>query len=200
MKFHGHIDLQENEMQQMVMRTEVSWPETPIVGRMIFKDKRVYICAEIVTGVPSWIPLTNEIDTHLHNQIGSSDTWTITHNLNTTSPLVQLYDELNKMILPNEVEVIDNNTVVVTLGTAITGRAIVMYGDITGAEKSQFAYTHVQTSTSTTWVIPHNLGYYPIVRVFIGTEEVQPQTVVHDSLFQTTITFSSTQVGTARLV
>ena len=200
MKFHGHIDLQENEMQQMVLQAETNWPTTPIVGRMIFKDKRVYICAEIVSGLASWIPLTNEINTYLHNQTTSATTWTITHNLNTGTPLVQVYDTANRMIIPNEIEVVDNNTVSVDLGSSIVGRAVVMYGDITGLEKSQFAYKHTQTSASTSWVIPHNLGYYPLVRIFIGTDEVQPSSIVHDSLFQTTVTFSSPQVGIARLV
>ena len=68
MDVHGHINLLNNEMQQFVMQTEVDFPTSPTVGRLIFRQKRVYICVEIATGVPVWVPLTNEIDTYLHDQ------------------------------------------------------------------------------------------------------------------------------------
>ena len=68
-------------------------------------------------------------------------------------------------------------------------------------QPDQVTFTHTQTGSSTAWVVTHNLGYYPIVRVFLGTNlEIQPQTIIHDSIFQTTITFSSAQVGTAKFV
>ena len=200
MKFHGNIDLLNNEMQQMVMQAETNFPDSPTAGRVIFKDKRVYICAEITGGLPVWVPLTNEIDSHMHNQDSSSDTWTVTHNLNTMSPLVQIYDSTHKMVIPDEITVVDNNSVSVTFGTAVIGRAIVMYGDITGGSKSQFAYTHTQTNLSAAWVVNHNLGYNPIVRVFIGTEEIQPLSIIHDDIGTTTITFSETKTGTARFI
>lgn len=200
MDFHGNINLLDNEMQQMVLQAELNFPEIPKVGRIVFKDKRVFICVELLSGVPAWVPLTNEIDSYVHVQPSTSATWTITHNLGTTTPLVQVFDAATqKMVIPEDIEVIDNNTVSVTFGTVMSGRAIVMFGSITGSEKQQFAYTHYQTNLSNTWVIPHNLGYYPIVRAFIGNEEVQPLSVIHDSIFQTTITFSSVQVGVAKL-
>lgn len=201
MDFYGDINLLDNEMQKMVMQTETTFPEVPTVGRIIFVNKRVYICVELISGLPTWVPLTNEINTYLHNQSTASATWSIAHNLKTATPLVQIYDSNQKMIIPDEVTIVDNNNVTVTLGTSDVGRAVIMFGDLSGGEKNTFSYTHTQTNTSATWVVTHNLGYYPVVRVFLNTgEEIQPTSIVHDSLMQTTITFSSTRVGTARFV
>lgn len=199
MKHYGHAYLQTNS--SVIMDTSLtSFPTSPTAGQLVFVSKRVWICVEIVSGQPTWIPLTNEIDTFVHTQASAATTWTITHNLNTTTPLVQIYGTDNKVFIPNEITVISNNVVSVDLGVSAAGRAVVMFGDITGADKQTFAYEHHQTNLAATWVIPHNLGYYPIVRVFVGSEEIQPASIVHDSLFQTTITFSQSYVGIARLV
>jgi hypothetical protein len=200
MKFHGDINLQDNEMQQMVFQTEVNFPEVPTVGRIVFKDKRVYICIEIVAGIPSWVPLTHELDTYIHVQSAASTTWNVEHNLSTTTPLIQVYDPEHKMVIPGDITIVDNNNLTIDLGVAMAGRAILMMGNVDGVQRSEFAFEHTQTAPTDTWVIDHGLGYYPITRVFIGNEEVQPLSVVHDTIFQTTITFSTAQTGVARLV
>ena len=201
MDFYGNINLLNNEMQKMVLQLETNFPTVPVVGRIVFKNKRVYICAEILAGVPAWIPLTNEIDTYIHVQATASTTWTITHNLKTGTPLVQIYDTDQRMVIPNEITIIDNNTVTITVTSVMAGRAVVMYGSITGGSSNETpSYEHYQTSPATTWTIPHGLGYYPIVRVFVGSTEIQPASIVHNSAFQTTITFSAVTAGYARLV
>ena len=200
MKYYGDINLNENEMQNMVLGIDNSFPATPKAGRVVFVNKRVYIAAELVSGTPTWIPLTNELDTYIHTQNSGAVTWSITHNLNTTIPLVQIYDAAHKVIIPDSIEVISNNVVNVTFTVAQSGRAVVFHGSVNGADKQEFAYTHYQSNGSSTWVIKHELGYYPVTRVFVGSEEIQPVSVVHDSLYQTTLTFSSALVGYARLV
>ena len=201
MDFQGHINLNNNELQQAVLQTETNFPANAKAGRMVFKDKRVYMCVELSGGLPIWVPLTNEINTYLHTQSSASITWTITHNLNTVTPIVQFYDSTNSMFFPASVDNTDNNTVTVTFGSATTGRAVVMYGSITGNERATYAYTHYQTNTASSWVIDHNLGYYPIVRVFVGSnQEIQPYSVVHDTIYQTTVTFTQVYTGIARLI
>lgn len=201
MKHYGNIDLNNNLMQQMVFETELNFPTTPVPGRLVFKDKRVYICAEIVSGFPVWIPMTNELDTFVYKQDIASATWTLSHDLNTVNPLIQIYGTDFKMVIPDNIETIDNNTSVVTFGYPIAGRAVAMFGgSLVGSSKSGVSFEYTQTSLSNTWVINHDLGYYPIVRVFVGNSEIQPLSIVHNSLFQTTITFSTQYVGVARLV
>ncbi len=199
MRHFGNIDLNNNLMQQMVFEMETNFPAVATAGRMVFKDKRLYICAEIQTGFPIWIPLTNELDTFIYSSTPASY-WTITHNLNTVTPMVQVYDTNFSMVIPDTVEIVDNNTVKVTFAYPMAGRAIVMAGNATGGARSTYSFVYTQSASSTSWVVAHNLGYYPIVRVFIGNEEVQPLSIVHDSIFQTTITFSTPQVGIARFI
>lgn len=201
MKFYGNADLQNNFAQQLRFDVEASFPTdtSRMLGRVIFKDKRLYICIDIGNDLPVWVPLTNELNTYVHEQTTPSATWTITHNLDTTAPLVQIYYN-GSLIIPDEVTSISNNACTVTFGAAIAGRAVLMYGDIDGAPKSQYAFTFVQTTLSDTWTINHNLGYNPIVRVFIGQYEVQPATISFPTLNQTVITFNTPQTGTARLI
>ena len=199
MKHYGNAVFQASSAP--ILNLEVNFPESPTAGMVVFVDKRVWICTELVVGQPTWVPLTNEINSYIHSQVTAATTWTITHNLNTTTPLVQIYDANNRMIIPDNIEPTSNNEVTVTVGNAATGRAIVMFGDISsGTAKPTYAFEYTQTTLSTTWVVPHGLGYFPIVRVFVGGEEILPSSVIHDSIYQTTITFSSAKTGIARLV
>jgi hypothetical protein len=202
MQSFGHINFNNNQAQKMALEMETDFPATPVVGRILFKDKRVYICVDIV-GTPVWVPLTTEIDTYTYrgNVVTASATWTITHNLNTVYPLVQVYDLNHIMIHPNEVTIVDNNTAIITFTVPQAGVAVLMHGsDLYGSPKIHQAFEYYQTSLSTTWTIPHDLGYYPVVRVFIGNTEVLPDTITHTSLFQTVITFTTAQLGIARLL
>ena len=200
MKFYGDANLQQNELQNAVLPIETAFPASPKVGQVAFVNSIVYICVSLTGNLPVWIPMTREITAFTYNQATESDTWTITHGLNTTSVQVQIMDSLNRVVIPDEIEVLTPNTVQVTLGGAATGRAVVLTGYFDGLVKPTYAYTHYQSSASSTWVILHNLGYNPIVRIFIGNQEVQPASITHDSTNQVTVTFDSPQVGYARLV
>lgn len=199
MKFYGHANLQQNELQNAALSTLTTFPTTPVVGQLAFVNSIVYICVGSGS-LPVWVPLTREITAYTHTQESNALTWSITHNLATTSVNVQVFDSNNRVIIPDEIETTGPNTCSVTFNTAQIGRAVIVSGHFDGVVKPTYAYTHQQTSSSTSWVITHNLGYNPIVRVFIGTNEVQPQSIVHDSTNQVTITFATAQVGYARLL
>ena len=200
MKTYGNIDFQQNLAQQLAFEVESGFPSTPVVGRILFTNKRLYVCVDIGSGFPVWVPLTNEVNTYTYQQGSASTTWNIAHNLATTTPLVQVYDNSQQMLIPDSVTAVDANNTTITFGSAQAGFAVFMYGDIDGAPKSQYAYTYYQTSADTTWTIDHNLGYNPIVRVFIGTEEVQPATVTFPTLNRVVLTFNTPQMGVARLI
>jgi hypothetical protein len=199
MKFYGHANLQQNELQNAALSTLTQFPDAPVVGQLAFVNSIVYIC---VTGgqLPVWVPLTREITAYTHTQAVSSQSWVVNHNLNTTSVNVQIFDNSNRVVIPEKIETFSPTTLTVDFNTAQAGRAVVVSGHFDGNVKPTYAYTHYQSSASTEWIIPHNLGYYPIVRVFIGSQEVQPASVVHDSVNQVTITFNTAQVGYARLI
>jgi len=200
--FHGNIQLNNNLMKQMVLETETAtgFPDTAIPGRLIFIDKRVYICAELINGFPFWVPLTNIIDTYIHSETIGATTWNINHNMRTTVPLVQIYDENMKYIMPDDITIVDGNNITVTFSSSAKGRCVIMHGTLTGSEQDNYSYSHIQTNVNDTWIIPHNLGYYPVVRVFVGSSEIQPTSIVHSTSFETVITFSMPYTGTARMI
>lgn len=200
MKFYGHANLQQNELQNAVLPIETAFPVSPKVGQIAFVNSTVYICVSLAGGLPVWVPMTREITAYTHSQNTAAAVWTVDHGLNTTSVQVQIFDNYSRVVIPDDIEVLSPNTVRVTVATAATGRAVVLTGHFDGNVKPTYSYTHYQSTSSTTWVVTHNLHYNPIVRVFIGNQEVQPATITHDSLNQTTITFSSPQVGYARLI
>jgi hypothetical protein len=202
MKFHGNIDLNNNELQKVVMQTETDFPASPPVGRLVFRQKRLFIAAELDgSSAPIWVPLTNTINTYVHRQESSSATWTVTHNLNTSTPLVMIYDDVsNQVIIPDQITPTDNNTITVTLGVATTGRCVLMSGELTGAGQPAYSYVYTQTSSSSTWVINHALGYNPIVRAFAGNTEITPTNITHNTINQVTLTFAIPYVGVARLI
>ena len=200
MKFYGDIALNQNQLQKAVLELENDWPSTPKVGQLLFKNKIVYICIEVATGTPVWIPLTRELNCYFYMQPNALTTWTIDHGLQSGTPIVQVYDNANKTIIPDGVEVITDNQVVVTFTNGTAGRAVVIAGSVEGGPRSAYSYEWTQTNSSDTWTVIHNLGYLPIVRVFIGNQEVQPLTITHNSNFQVTITFSTPQVGMVKFI
>lgn len=108
-------------------------------GRLAFFNNRVWIAGTITTvgspqtEVATWIPLTNEINAYVHTQGAGSTSWVITHSLNAGTPAVQVYDETNSMVIPDEVVPTDANTVTITFNASVTGRAIILAGIFDGA-------------------------------------------------------------------
>lgn len=200
MKFYGEANLQRNNLRDAVIPLDTVFPVNPVVGHIVFKDRILYICVEINSGIPIWIPLTNEITAHTHIQTTSSSSWVITHSLNTAHVSVTVYDTSNRVVIPSEITVDSASQVTVDFGSPVQGKVVIVTGHFDGQVKPTYAYEHYQTTPSTTWVIPHALGRYPIIRVFIGNQEVQPASITFDSLDQVTVTFSTAQVGQAKLI
>jgi hypothetical protein len=199
MKFYGHANLQHNELQNAALTTLTVFPDTPVMGQLAFVNSIVYICVQ-GGELPVWVPLTREITAYTHSQAEPASTWTITHSLNTTSVNTQVYDNLNSVLIPDDIQTTGPNTQTIRFNTAVAGRAVIVSGSYDGKVRPTYAYTHYQSSANATWVVAHNLGYHPITRVFIGNSEVQPASIVHNSTNQVTITFSTPQVGYARLI
>lgn len=188
-------------MQKMVIELETQFPASPTVGRIVFKDKRVYMCVELVSELPVWVALTNELNTYVHRQTGQGTTWNVAHNLNTTSPTIQIYDSAHKYVIPDDITIVDNNNLNISFGFPMVGTAVLMFGDATnGATRTPSDYVFTQATNSTAWVINHDLGYFPITRIFIGNVETLPDSITHTSIFSLTVNFTTPQVGVARLV
>lgn len=200
MKFYGNANLQQNELQQAVIPIESAFPALPKVGRLAFVNSILYICVSITAGLPAWVPLTRELTLHTHIQDTASALWTINHALNSVGVQVQVFDGQGRVLIPDEITVVDSNTVTVKLGTGIVGSAVVLTGHNDGVTKPTYAFTHYQSVAASTWDITHNLGHHPIARVFVGSSEVQPMSIEHLSNTQMRITFTAPYAGLAKLV
>ena len=56
-------------------------------------------------------------------------TWTVTHNLGSENVIVQAFDENKFVIIPNTIQIVNNNTVSLTWNTAQVGVARVIFLD-----------------------------------------------------------------------
>lgn len=66
---------------------------------------------------------------------------------------------------------------------------------------NEYAFNFSQSTATTSWVITHELGFYPIVRTFdLLGNEITPDQILHPSVLQTIVVFATPQNGTARLV
>jgi len=57
-----------------------------------------------------------------------SSTWVVTHNLDTNTPLVQVYDINDYQIIPQTLRITDSNTVTITFPTVESGHVVVGKG------------------------------------------------------------------------
>lgn len=199
MKYYGDIDLNQNQLMNAVVSTSTGFPTVPVVGQLVFMNKKLYICTEIQSGLPAWVPMTQEIDSFVFQQASAETAWTIVHNLNTAAAFVQVYDTNGLMLIPDYVDTSVFNQVTVMFSAAQAGTAVIMMGSLSGAPKDIIAFTASFTN-SDTWVVNHNLGYYPEINVYVGGELVQPLSIVNNSTTQATITFSAAETGTVRCV
>lgn len=200
MKFYGEAHLQQNFLRDAAIPLDTSFPPVPVVGQLVFTNKILYICVEIVDGLPYWVPLTNQITSYTHYNGTATNVWTINHNLNTSSLSVTVYDIHNRVVIPGEIQVVSPSQVQIIFAAPFSGSAVLIGGTQEGTVAPTYAFEYTQTTPSTTWTITHFLGRYPIVRVFVGNQEIQPASITFDSLNQVTLTFSQPYVGQVKLV
>jgi len=64
---------------------------------------------------------------YLYEQLVAATTWTITHGLASDQVLVQVYDEVGEMVLPDSIEITDTTTVTITFLDAMAGTAHLIF-------------------------------------------------------------------------
>ena len=106
-----------------------------------------------------------------HTQLTASTTWSFNHNLNTQTPLLQVYDLGYEQIIPNEIVSIDAFTSEIRFTYTQAGYAVASTGGglaVTGSTPRL-----VQTVAATTWSFAHNLGTkYPGFEIFDSNDDV----------------------------
>lgn len=199
MQINGNLDLMGNVLKNVALEPVESWPLEPKPGSFIFKSKRIFICLEIVDGVPVWLPMSTELQTHVHDQFVASSTWEIDHSLQTAGCIVQVLSGDNKAIEFDEVDFLFNHATI-HFAEPQAGRAILVMGSTEGIPRPPVAYEQTFTEQQV-WVVNHQLGYLPIIRCFVGAMEIQPSSIVHDeNMLFATVSFNSPMTGRVRCV
>lgn len=118
-------------------------------------------------------------------------TLTVTHNLADAQPIVQVYDNNNEQIIPDTIDVVDQNTVDITFASSTTG-FVVIHGGIGGS-----AYYSESYSSSTTWNVNHNMNRkYVTVQCYDDSDNlVEPQSVNVVDEDNCTVTFGTATAG-----
>jgi hypothetical protein len=98
-------------------------------------------------------------------------TWSFTHNLNTRTPLVQVYDSSYQQITPQYVSASNGSVVEIGFGIATAGYAVASTGGTLYVTGSNVILD--QTVAATTWSFNHGLNtQYPVFQVFNTSDEV----------------------------
>ena len=141
----------------------------------------------------------------------ASSAWSIQHNLNTTYPIVTIWESgSNQIVQPDTISSVDANNILVTFTTPVKGFANVSRAGsvISGStdwnlliNKPNVGVVYSQTTPSATWSIAHNLGtQFPLVTVYDSSNAVVlPQSIVGTDSNNITITFPTAQTGTVNV-
>jgi hypothetical protein len=199
MQVHGNLDFKGIGKLLRPGLVATDFPNSPTLGELVLKDKKLYICVDIVDGLPFWANLVNELSMYRHDQQIPAMEWTIVHGLNTNIALVQVYDAAGNQVIPDNINCSMENQTTITFNTPTAGIAAITAGDTVGLPRANSSYSE-NFAAASTWVVIHNLGYNPSVTTIVGGYVVQPVSVVHDSILQCTVTFSSAQAGSVRCV
>jgi hypothetical protein len=132
---------------------------------------------------------------------------TITHNLCAVNPIVQVYDDENKFITPNEITYVDLNTIELdfTGGTPLSGTYSVTV--VGGMAFALFRYITTFTNgdlTDNKITITHNLATpWPIVQVYDNNDEIivpNATTYADDNSIELDFTESTPLSGTYKCI
>jgi hypothetical protein len=141
----------------------------------------------------------------------ASSAWSIQHNLNTTYPIVTIWESgSNQIVQPDNITSVDANNILVTFTTPVKGFANVSRAGsvISGStdwnlliNKPNVGVVYSQSTPASTWSIAHNLGtQFPLVTVYDSSNAVViPQSIVGTDANNITITFPTTQTGTVNV-
>ena len=172
-------------------------------GTLALTGSNNFIGTQTITGslsISGSLILDNaNIDTsrYLHYQSVASTTWTVNHNLEYDYPSVTIYDNTNKVIIPDEITRISNNQLTITFASAESGNAHVSVGGISNLSGDRYLYT--QSTTASVWTITHGLNYkYVNVNIYDSSDEMLlPQIVKATDANTTTLTFATPTSGHA---
>jgi hypothetical protein len=73
---------------------------------------------------------------YVHTQSIASNTWSINHNLETSFPIITVYDNVNNVILPQEITTTSTSSINITFPIPLTGYASIAGGSFINQESN----------------------------------------------------------------
>jgi hypothetical protein len=134
-----------------------------------------------------------------YHQTSSAVTWSVSHSLDTYTPIVQVYDDHYNQIIPASISGSSTNTIQITFSTAETGYAVLTTGGSVTVNISGSNATLVQSIAATTWSFYHGLNEtYPVFTIFDSNDDVIVPLRIHaDNANTASIYFTTARTGTA---
>lgn len=197
----GDIDLAGQQLQNLLLGDDTAELEYAAPGRVARIGNRLMLCVDYQvsgdnTTSPIWIPLLQERNVYIHDQSVASSEWIIDHNMNSARVFVQAWDSNNRAILVESIENVSSDRTIVTLNSDLTGHAVVMMGNLDGAQKPETRFDQIVSVPTSEITVNHNLGYFPVIRfITLDGFEILPQ-IQHASTNQAILTFPSDVAGT----
>lgn len=203
MQVKGNLNMLGNLLQNVNLEAVTGWPAgDPGSGRLLFRQEndtyRLYISGGMESGLRIWIPLSQEMSMHIFDQASASTTWTIPHNLNIASCILQVQNTSNEVIQYDAAEFLFNQATI-QFSVPQAGRAILMAGSTEGTARAIIAFEQ-DFINQATWTVNHMLGYEPIIRVLVNGHEVLPLSITHTDENTAVIQFSSPQTGIVKCI
>lgn len=132
MKIQGNLDFRNNNVNNFVLEpydgSQNPFPTEGVVpGRIVFRTDllQVYVC--VSNNPVVWQPIIKVADFFEYNESVNKSNWLITHNLNTESVFVQVYDTNKNQVIPEEITIVDSNNVNISFGNnTMAGKALVV--------------------------------------------------------------------------
>lgn len=128
MEIYGDLNMNQGEIIDAAVKVESTFPTTPVNGQIAFIVNKLYMALETSPSVFSWIPISNELDALVYTQGAAALSWVIdTSSFDDNNITVTIYDENDKQIIPDDIDVGTADQVTVTFSVAQDGKAVLVH-------------------------------------------------------------------------
>jgi len=134
---------------------------------------------------------------YLHTQPTAATNWSVTHSLEYDYPSVTVYDNSDRVIIPEEITRVSNTRLTISFASPTSGNAHISVGGISNLAGDR--YLHTQSNVSNNWAISHNLNWqYVNIDVYDANNQLLiPQSVIATDANTTNIAFAAPTSGKA---
>lgn len=82
---------------------------------------------DAISEIDRYLTSLSSIKTHVYVEDQGNTEWIINHNKNSDNPAISIFDELGSSIIPDEIQIIDNNVIRVVFHTVQKGKAVIVF-------------------------------------------------------------------------